>query len=120
MARILLADDDASMLDMISRALAADGHTMLTAADGQEALDLAMAADSAIDLLVTDVQMPGLDGVTLAEKMMAQAPGLRVILMSGFQGDMARADRVKLDGARFLAKPFTLEQLRLEVRQATA
>ncbi len=117
MARILLADDDAAMLNLACRALIADGHDVTTAADGQEALDLATSSATLFDLLVTDVQMPGLDGISLAERVLALSPGIHVILMSGFQGDLGRAEALKIGGARFIAKPFTLEQIRAQVRQ---
>ncbi len=118
MARILLADDDAAMLDLVCRALTADGHTVTAATDGQEALDRSMTTAEPFDVLVTDLQMPGLDGITLAERLITANIGLRVVLMSGFQGDLARADQLKHNGARFIAKPFTLEQIRAEIRLA--
>jgi DNA-binding NtrC family response regulator len=75
-------------------------------------------ADNAasIDLLVTDVDMPQLDGVTLAARAIALKPSLAVVLMSGFSDQLDRAG--KLNAARFasIAKPFTLEQIKQVVR----
>jgi DNA-binding NtrC family response regulator len=88
--------------------------------EGQEALDQLLAAPAAFDLLVSDMQMPGLDGVALAERAVAAAPHLRIVLMSGFTGGMERAHAIKGAAARFLSKPFTLEQIRAEVRAALA
>jgi two-component system, cell cycle response regulator CpdR len=120
MVKVLLADDDAAMRDVASRALGSDGHAVVVVHDGQEALERATAASPPFDILVTDVQMPVLDGITLVEQLLAIQPGLRVVLMSGLQSEMARADRLKGPNTHFLLKPFTLEQLRATVRRALA
>ena len=120
MARVLLADDDAAMRDLVSRSLGADGHTVTTALDGQEALDLALAASQPFDVLVTDVQMPGVDGIALAGQLLALHPGLKIIMMSGLQSEMARAGGLIGQGVQFISKPFSLEQIRSRVRQALA
>ena len=91
MARVLLADDDAAMRDLVCRSLSAEGHTVVVAHDGQEALDLAHSAAAPFDILVTDVQMPGVDGIALANQMLELNQGLKVVLMSGLQSEMARA-----------------------------
>lgn len=118
MAHVLLADDDAAMRDVAHRALVADGHKVAVAHDGQEALERATGASPPFDILVTDVQMPALDGISLAEQLLAIQPGLRIVLMSGLQSEIARADRLKSRTTLFLSKPFTLDQLRAVVRQA--
>ena len=116
MARVLLADDDAAMRDLVCRSLSAEGHAVAVAHDGQEALDLAHSAAEPFDILVTDVQMPGVDGIALANQMLELNPGLKVVLMSGLQSEMARAGGLKTQGAQFISKPFTLEQIRGIVR----
>lgn len=120
MAHVLLADDDAAMRDLASRTLVAEGHTVVAVNDGQEALDRAAATTVPFDLLVTDVQMPAVDGIAVAEQLLAGNPGLKVILMSGLQSEMARAGRLKSSAALYLMKPFALDQLRAVVRQALA
>ena len=95
MARILLAEDDAATRDMVQRALALDGHEVTVTQDGTEALEKLQAAPGRIDLMITDVQMPGLDGVALVEKALAAAPKLRVVLMSGFADELGRAAHLK-------------------------
>ena len=120
MARVLLADDDAAMRDMVRRSLGADGHTVTVANDGQDALDQMQGADQPFDILVTDVQMPAVDGISLATQMLELHPGLKVVLMSGLQSEMARASNLKAQGAQFISKPFTLEQIRSVVRSALA
>lgn len=120
MARILLADDDAATRDLVQRALATDGHAVTPTQDGAEALDALRAAPGGFDLLISDVQMPALDGVALVEQGLAAAPGLRAILMSGFAGELDRADHLKGKIATVISKPFTLDEIRTAVRAALA
>jgi two-component system, cell cycle response regulator CpdR len=116
MARILLAEDDAATRDLVQRSLALDGHQVIVTQDGAEALEKLHDEAGRIDLLISDVQMPGLDGIELVEKAVAAAPKLRVILMSGFAGGLGRADHLKDKIARVITKPFTLEQMRSTVK----
>ncbi len=118
MACILLAEDDAATRDMVQRALALDGHQVIVTQDGVEALEKLQAGAGRINLLITDVQMPGLDGVALVEKALAAAPRLRVVLMSGFAGELGRADHLKGHISRIITKPFTLEQIRAAAKAA--
>jgi CheY-like chemotaxis protein len=118
MARILLAEDDKATRDLVQRALATDGHEVVVTQDGSEALEKLQAAPARVDLLITDVQMPGLDGVALVEKGLAVAPKLRVVLMSGFADELGRADHLKAKISRIITKPFTLEQIRAAVKAA--
>src|ERR671924_2154702 len=118
MARILLVDDDPATLAVVNRALAADGHQVVVCQGGQDALDLLLAAPVAFDLLVSDLQMPGLDGVGLPQRAVAASPRLRILLMSGFIGGVERARAIKGAAVRFLSKPFTLDAIRTEVRAA--
>jgi two-component system cell cycle response regulator CpdR len=118
MARILLADDDAATRDLVQRALATDGHSVVSTQDGSEALDKLREAPGAFDLVITDVQMPGIDGIALAEAGTAENAKLRVVLMSGFSDELGRADHIKSRISRILTKPFTLEQVRAAVKAA--
>jgi DNA-binding NtrC family response regulator len=120
MATILLADDDAAVRDLVRRALSAEGHTVHVTQDGTEALDCLGDNLAAIDLLVTDVDMPQLDGITLAEKALAMKPGIAVILMSGFSDQLERAGRLRVRKLLSISKPFTLEQIRQIVRSVLA
>jgi CheY-like chemotaxis protein len=95
MARILLADDDAATRALVQRALGVDGHDVAATQDGAEALEKLQAGNARFDVLITDVQMPGLDGVTLIERGLALHPKLRVVLMSGFADEIGRAAHLK-------------------------
>lgn len=116
MARILLVDDDAASLSATRRALEGDGHAVTTAASGADAVGLA-AQGGAFDLLVTDVQMPGMDGTALAGELRRGAPALPVVLVSAHPDDLARASSA-VPGARVVAKPFTVDRIRSEVKAA--
>ena len=118
MARILLADDDAATRDLVQRALATDGHTVVSTQDGAEALDKLREAPGAFDLVISDVQMPVVDGIALAEAGTAENAKLRVVLMSGFSDELERADHLRSRISQILTKPFTLEQVRAAVRAA--
>jgi CheY-like chemotaxis protein len=117
MADILVVDDDAAMRSMIARALTGDGHAVTEAGDGEAALEV--LGKAAFTLLVTDVQMPGMDGLTLAERAGGMAAGMRVVVISALEADAVR--KAKLPArTRWVAKPFTLDQIRAEVRAALA
>ena len=118
MARILLADDDAATRDLVQRALAIDGHAVTPTTDGTEALEKLQENPAGFDLLISDVQMPAMDGIALAEQGLAIAPGLRVILMSGFVGELDRAGHLKGRLSHVITKPFSLDEIRSAVRGA--
>lgn len=120
MARILLADDDASSRDLVLRALAAEGHHVDGTTDGAEALERLLARQGGYDVLVSDVQMPGMDGIELAAKALAAAPSLAVILISGYTEQLERARGIRARHVGTLLKPFALEQIRAAVRAALA
>ena len=80
MARILLADDDPTTLDLVGRTLEADGHEVIRCTDGQEAFQRFSAAPRSFNLLITDLDMPGISGRELLE---ATDPGCRVIIVTG-------------------------------------
>lgn len=118
MARILLAEDTPATCEMVRHALTTDGHEVVVAHDGIEALDRISVTTEAFDLMISDVEMPGLDGIALIEKAFQLRPGLGVILMSGFSGGLERAEPLKSRIRSVLSKPFTLEQIRAAVRTA--
>lgn len=118
MASILLADDDTALREFVQRALVADGHKVVAVDDGSEALQHLEAAS--FDMLVSDVDMPGLDGLTLAARVAKRASGPKVLLISGLGHELKRAEGLPANRVATLQKPFTLEQLRKAVRALLA
>jgi DNA-binding NtrC family response regulator len=117
MACILLADDDAATRNLVQRALTLDGHEVIVTQDGAEALERLEGRGGRVDLLISDLQMSGLDGIELVEKGLKTSPRLRIILMSGFVGELNRAEQqLKGKVACVIAKPFTLDDMRNTVK----
>lgn len=117
MARILLAEDDPAARDFIRRALEIDGHAVTAAADGIEAQE-ALRRSGPFDLVVSDVQMPGLDGIGLAKLIAADGANARVLLISGLAEELERARGVRGLRLNGITKPFTLEEIRAAVTKA--
>jgi signal transduction histidine kinase len=113
---ILLAEDETTLRRAAVQALQRSGYTVLAAADGAEALDLAARHKGHIHLLVSDVVMPGLSGPQLYEELRRDRPDLRVLFTSAYLADhVSRHGTVALEG-RFLLKPFTMSDLARKVR----
>jgi two-component system cell cycle sensor histidine kinase/response regulator CckA len=112
---ILVVEDEAVVRRFVAEILQASGHVVQATGSAQEGLGVAAQVGRTLDLLVTDVVMPQMDGVTLASKIRAHNPDLRVLLISGY-GDRP----VPEDDTRFLLleKPFTAAQLRARVEEA--
>ena len=113
---VLVVEDEGAVRDQAVLVLASYGYTVLDAADGQAALEVSRSYAGPIDLLLTDVIMPGLNGRELAEQLQAERPETRVLYMSGYAGDAIESHGVHAQGLAFLAKPFTLEDLLRKVR----
>ena len=116
MANVLLAEDDATERGLIARALAGDGHAVTEAENGQVARQKLRAAPASFAVVVTDVDMPELDGIELARRALAANAGLKVLLISGYAGSIDRAADVLAKGGRSLVKPVQLDKVRAEVR----
>jgi PAS domain S-box-containing protein len=117
---ILLVEDEAAVRGFGSRILTELGYTVLEAANGTEALALAAAHAGAIDLLVTDVVMPGMQGHELAVQLAAHRSDLRILYVSGFTENSVVHHGVVGDGIDFLPKPFTGDALGRAVRWVLA
>ena len=115
---ILLAEDEPSLRQLMARVLRTQGYTVLEAADGHEALTLAQANGAKIQLLLTDVIMPGLSGKTLAEWLGQVNPAVRVLFISGYINNNAVRDAMSRPGTFFLQKPFNPLNLAKKVREA--
>ena len=109
-AVVLVVDDDASVLIAVRRILAKYGYTVLEAPGGEEALQIARENAKRIDVVVTDVRMPGLDGPLLVHKLEDVLPAMRVVYMSGYTDNRLDEELSKPCRAH-LSKPFTVEQL---------
>ncbi len=114
---ILLAEDSKMIADLATAALREAGYTVLQAANGARALEMARAHVGPIHLLVTDVVMPEMSGSDLAEAMATLRPKTKVIYMSGYTEETVERHGVPGDGAHFIAKPFMTSVLLRKVRE---
>ena len=114
---LLLVEDDASVRELVAEFLQSAGYTVIQAGDAAEAQAACAEAGGKLDLLVSDVVLPGLDGPALADRLREQVPGLRALLMSGYPGD-AVVRPSQESGTTFLAKPFSRTVLLGKVREA--
>jgi two-component system, cell cycle sensor histidine kinase and response regulator CckA len=119
-ATVLVVEDFDRVRVLAHKVLARYGYRVLTAQSGAEAIDLARACDDPIDLLVTDVVMPGMSGPELARALNTIRPDTPVVYMSGYAGDVLDQRGVDADEAAFLEKPFTPTTLARKVREVLA
>lgn len=110
MACILVAEDDGAVRRFVTRALGHRGHTVLEAEDGLAALEV-LHREKHIDLLITDIVMPGLDGIALALQVARDRPGLPVLLMTGYSAERERAYNLDELICDVIIKPFTLQAI---------
>jgi len=111
---ILAVDDEALIRNLVTLLLQHEGYFVLSAADGHEALELSRQYPGAIDLLITDVNMPRMNGTDLCAHLMEERPGIKVLVMSG----AAMSEVVRRNANMpFLPKPFDGETLRSRVRE---
>jgi len=115
---ILLAEDEDPLRESISRYLRSLGYTLIEAGSGSQALVEANRYQGQIDLLITDVVMPKMDGGELSRRMRALQPDIRTIYMSGYTDDETVRFYIRDEGCMFLQKPFRLSALAVKVREA--
>jgi two-component system, cell cycle sensor histidine kinase and response regulator CckA len=113
---VLLVEDETGVRELIRDFLTRCGYRVLEAIGIDEAFSLFDAHASVIDLLVTDIVMPGMNGRVLAERLIARRPALKVLYMSGYTDDQVLVQGVA-SGAGFLQKPFTPDVLAHRVRE---
>jgi len=112
---ILLVDDDELLRNTVPRMLGALGHQVHTSEGGQEALNC-LAEGLAVDLVVLDMKMPGLDGAHTLPRLLALRPGLKVLLASGHSDHDPLDLMVGRPNVMFIQKPFTLQELHEKIR----
>jgi two-component system cell cycle sensor histidine kinase/response regulator CckA len=117
---VLMVEDEPSVREFARRVLDRAGHTLLTAGTGDEALTVAARWEGSIDVLLTDIVMPGMNGQALAAELLKARPDVRVIFMSGYAEEAIPAmDRLSTPAA-FLPKPFTSATLAAAVARELA
>jgi two-component system, cell cycle response regulator CpdR len=120
MPRVLIADDEASMRTLVARAIAMDGHDIVTAEDGAEALEILSRDPGTFNLLLTDIQMPVMDGIALALSAARDFPELTILLMTGFADQRERASGLSAIAHDVITKPFSVDDIRAAVADALA
>jgi CheY-like chemotaxis protein len=120
MARILIAEDEDGLRSLVARALTRDGHTVTTANDGAEALDILTREQGAFELLLTDIRMPIMDGIALALAVARDHPQIAILLMTGYADQRERASGLEALIHDVITKPFTLATIRTAVRKTIA
>ena len=118
MAKILIAEDDDAVRDMVVRALNEDGHELTAASDGAAALEALNRQNGQFDLLLSDVKMPVMDGIALALAAGRDHPDLAIMLMTGYADHRERAHGLDALVHDVIAKPFSVDQIRGAVREA--
>jgi DNA-binding NtrC family response regulator len=113
---VLVVDDEAAVRRFAARVLARDGYTVLEAQDGAEALELFNGREAPVDVVVSDIVMPRLNGVELMEAISRSHPGIPVILMSGY-ASAALSEMGIATPCGIITKPFPAERLLDEVRR---
>jgi CheY-like chemotaxis protein len=117
--RILLVEDDLSVRTLAAGTLTSLGYDVLSADDGNQALAMLPDGAEPVQLLISDVMMPGMNGPDLAARLQGQFPDLRVLFVSGYSGGHLPAEGLGAEAA-FLAKPFLPAQLAGRVREVLA
>ncbi len=114
---VLAVDDDQTMLDLLEEVLSPLGYNVLSASSGEEALEVASEHQDEIDLLLTDVILPGIKGQDLAKQLLNRCPGVNVLFMSGYLcPSMAHNDSDQGFEA-FIQKPFSPNALLRKIRK---
>lgn len=117
-ATVLVLEDDEAFRSLAAAILKQAGYNVLTAGDSNEAIEVAAKHSAKIDLLLTDILLPGLSGPEFARELREQNPGLKVILMSG-SGEPAVLETTHwVKNEKFLPKPYNRETILLAIREA--
>ncbi|RWP61103.1 MAG: response regulator [Mesorhizobium sp.] len=120
MAKLLIVEDDESVRTLAARALERAGHMIDIAADGAQGLALIRAARGGYDLVVSDIRMPEMDGIQMANAAASLFPAMKILLMTGYADQRERAEELNGVIVDVVQKPFTLAEIRARVEQALA
>jgi nitrogen regulation protein NR(I) len=115
MKRILIADDKASMREMLTQAMEAKGFEVVSVPDGNAALE---QAEAGVDLVITDLRMPGRDGIEVLQGVKRVAPETEVIVMTAFGTVENAVEAMRLGAFDYILKPFSIDELELKVDRA--
>jgi len=115
---VLLVEDEPMVRAVAERALTRHGYSVITADNGEAALEV-IGRGEEIDLLISDVVMPGMDGPTMVDEARKQRPDLKILFMSGYAEEQLR-DSIGVDNAHFLPKPFSVQELAEAAKRALA
>ncbi|HEY0223091.1 MAG TPA: response regulator [Pseudolabrys sp.] len=118
MAKILIAEDNDDLRNLVVRALEDDGHDLVATADGATALSALRRGDGKFDLLLTDVKMPVMDGIALALAACRDHPEIPIMLMTGYADQRERAHGLDALVHECIGKPFSVDQIKGAVREA--
>ena len=116
MGTVLLVEDEAVVRELVREILERDGYRVIVAPTPADALDASQNAADSIDLLLTDVVMPGMSGPEVAETLVASREGLKVLYMSGYTDELAAEHALLKPGTAFIQKPFRAQELTEKVR----
>jgi len=115
---ILLVDDEESLRAVVTQFLSQElGYNLLSAGSAEEALDLAESYSGNIDLLLTDILLPGMSGSELAEKMLSSYPGVRIMYISGYADQNLESYGISTSKIMLLQKPFSIKSLAAKLRE---
>jgi len=114
---VLLVEDSDLVRDVVSKFLEGGGFTVLQASGGEEALALARRGDAPIDLLLTDIVMPSMSGLELADRVERERPGVRILFMTGYAEEVVADVGILGEHRECIGKPFTQEQITKRVRK---
>jgi PAS domain S-box-containing protein len=114
---ILVVEDEEALLQLATRILRQAGYTVLTASTGESALPLLQGHAGPIDLMLTDVVLPGISGRELADRAASARPGIRVLFTSGYTDDAILRRGLSNNASQFLGKPYTVDELTRQVRE---
>lgn len=116
-AAVLLVEDQPDLLELVKQNLEDYGYRVMAAVGPQEAIDLCQEYPESIDLLITDVILPGLNGKELSDKIIGMRPQIKTLYMSGYSASSLMPEGILQDGVEFLQKPFTANELAKKVHK---